>query len=105
MSKWDYDLKENGVKLRELIRMGDASRENCMAILEQVSVCCNYLKTILTEEDKDWWDYDLEDMIQDCEDTKYYLDEFDEDSNGDNIDSVLEGFYGLMDNLRVWVAL
>ena len=105
MARWDYDLKENGTKLRDLIQEGDASKKNCLAILEQMIVCCKWLQTKLTDEDKDCYELDIEEMIEDCEDTKYYLDEFDEDSNEDNMDEVLDKFYDLMDEMRVWIAL
>lgn len=105
MANWNYDLKTNGIKLRDLIRKGDSSQKNCLAILEQMVVCCKWLQTKLTEEDKDCYGFDIEDLIEDCEDTKYYLDEFDEDSNEDNIDEMLGEFYDLMDEMRVWITL
>ena len=43
--------------------------------------------------------------MQDCEDTKYYLDEYDEESNEDNINDILNDFYDLMDSMRVWVGI
>ncbi len=105
MARWDYDLKKHGLKLRELVHKDDVSQANCIKILEQMIACCKYLQKILTEEDKEWYDYDLEEMIQDCEDTKCYLDEFDEDSNEDNVNDMLEQFYDLMDSMSVWIAL
>lgn len=106
MVKWDYNLSSRGSQLRELIDSDDSSKENCENILDQIIVCCKYLQTKLSDEDKDWYGYDLEEMIEDCEDTKaYYLDEFDEDVNEDNINDVLRDFYDLMDTLRVWIPV
>lgn len=105
MAKWDYDLGSYGLKLRELITEGDSSKENCENVLKQIIVCCEYLLKNLTDEDDDWYKMDLDDLIQDCEDTQYYLDEDDEEVNEDNINDVLETFYDLMDSMRVWVAL
>ena len=105
MANWSYTLKTNGRKLRDLINSGDSSQENCVAILEQVIVCCKELLPKLSKEDKDWYEYDLEEMIDDCEDTKSYLDEFDEESNEDNINDILSQFYDLMNTMRVWIAL
>lgn len=105
MGKWDYDLKTMGKNLREYINEGDPSKEHCETILEQLIICCNYLQENLTNEDKEWYELDLEELIQDCEDTKYYLDEDDYESNEDNINDVLTTFYDLMDSMRVWVAL
>lgn len=105
MSKWEYDLKFHGTALRELVVEGDSSKENCEKILQQISNCCEYLQKTITEEDKEWYEFDLEELIQDCEDTKCYLDEDDYESNEDNINDVLTTFYDLMDSMRVWVAL
>ena len=105
MAKWDYNLSHRGNFLRELISEADASKESCEKILNQIIVCCQYLKTKLSEEDKDWYEYDLDELIEDCEDTKSYLDEFATDSNEDNVDDTLTTFYDLMDTMRVWVAM
>ena len=105
MARWNYDLKSRGTQLRELIDKGAASKENCESILDKIAECLKYLQTRLTEEDHEWYDFDIEDMIQDCEDTKAYLDEYDETSNEENINDMLDNFYDLMDSMRVWVAL
>lgn len=105
MAKWDYNLSHRGSYLRELIGKGDSSKENCESILNQIIVCCQYLQTKLSDEDNGWYGYDIEDMINDCEDTKAYLDEYDEDANEDNVDDVLATFYDLMDTMRVWISI
>ena len=105
MSNWDYDLKDHGKTLRELIIKGGSSKENCENILKQVIGCCEYLQTKLTDEDKDWYEYDLENMIEDCEDAKCYLEEDNDEVNEREINDILEDFYDLMDTMRVWVAL
>ena len=105
MARWDYDLKELGKELRELLDKEDSSKENCEKILKQVISCCKFVQSIASLEDIEWYEIDLQDLIQDCEDTQYYLDEYDEESNEDNVNDVLETFYDLMDSMRVWVAL
>jgi predicted translin family RNA/ssDNA-binding protein len=105
MARWNYNLRTNGAQLKDLIYQDDSSQHNCIAIIEQMILCCKWLQTKLTEEDKDDYEWDLEEMIQDCEDTKCYLDEFDEDSNEDNINDILEKFYDLMDEMRVWIGV
>lgn len=105
MTRWNYDLKEHGIKLRELIARDDASKENCINIIEQVVVCCNWLQTHFIEEDKECYEFDIEDMILDCEDARYYIDEDDEDSNEENINDLLDQFYDLMDEMRVWITM
>ena len=104
MTKWDYNLGTKGVILRDLIQKDDSSKENCLAILEQVIKCCNWLLTIINDDDKDDYGWDLEDMIQECEDGIDYLDEFDWETNEDNTNDVLERFYDLMDTMRVWIS-
>ncbi len=105
MSKWEYDLRFHGTHLRGLITQGDSSKENCENILEQIINCCEYLQKRLTDEDEECYGYDLTEMIEDCNDVKYYLEEDDEDLNEGEINDMLEKFYDLMDSMRVWVAL
>ena len=105
MCKWDYDLKSYGKRLRELITEGDSSKENCENILNQIITCCEYLQKKLTNEDKEWYEYDLEEMVGDCESVKCYLEEDDEDFNESEMNDLLTCFYDLMDSMRVWVAL
>ena len=105
MARWEYDLKTMGKNLRDYINEGDSSKEHCETILDQMIRCCNYLLENLTNDDRNWYEMDLEELIQDCDDTRYYLDEDDYESNEDNINDVLTTFYDLMDSLRVWVAL
>lgn len=105
MARWKYDLKTMGKNLRDYINEGDASKDNCTQIIDQVIVCCKWLQKKLTADDKDDYEWELEDIILDCEDTKSYLDDFDYESNEDNINDVLETFYDLMDSMRVWVAM
>ena len=101
MYKWNYNLGTNGVVLRDLINYGDSSQENYIAIVDQIIKCCRWLLTHLHEEDKEAYDWDLEDMIQECKDIKYDIDEYDEES----INDVLDEFYNLMDEMRVWIGI
>ena len=104
MGKWKYDLKEDGKKLRELIGQG-ASRENCKTIIDQIILCCNTAKAQMTLSDREEYEYDLWTLVEDCEDTKCYLEEDDEDYNENEIDDILDRFYDLMDSMRVWITL
>ena len=105
MAKWKYDLGEVGKKLRDLITEGDSSKKHCEKIIEQLIVCCEYSEAQLTLSDREEYEYDIERIVEECEDTKSYLDEFDYESNGDNMDDLLDRFYDLMDSMRVWVAM
>ena len=105
MGKWEYDLKDYGKKLRELIAEGDSSKENCENILQQIINCCAYLQNILTDEDKECYEFHLEEIVGDCDNVKWYLEEDNEEFNEEEINDTLTCFYDLMDTMRVWIAL
>lgn len=105
MIRWKYELKETGVALRELLDECDVSEANCLKILQQIIACCEYLKPQLTDDDQEYYGEDLDDLIEECKETKSYIDEYDEESNEDNINDMLDKFYDLMDLMRVWVTL
>lgn len=103
MAEWKYNLGKRGSKLRELTDV-EASKSNCEDILNQIALCCKHLLNSVSEEDKGDWEYDLEEMIEECDDTKSYLDDYDEESNEENINDILARFYDLMDYMRVWIG-
>lgn len=103
MGKWKYDLKEDGKKLRALIDQG-ASKTNCEKILNHVIVCCERAKALMESDDREEYEFDFDVLITDCEDMRFYLEEDDEDYNGEEIDEMLSRFYDLMDVIRVWIA-
>ena len=93
MSKWVYTIK-NGKALHEAINDGD----------EQLTVkcllaCYRELYSKLTDEDKEWKGWDIEDAIEVL--TFYVVDHDDED----DIDYYLEDFYNICDDLRAWITL
>mgnify|MGYP003464722443 CR=1 FL=1 len=104
MSKWNYDLREDGQKLRKMIVEGDSSKTNCENILKQLIVCCEHIEAQLTLSDREEYEYDIDTLATDCEDLKWYLEEDDEEYNEDCVNEVLNDFYDLMDTMRVWVA-
>lgn len=105
MNKWQYNLGSYGKKLRNFINEGDLSKENCENILKQIIACCEFLPSQLTNDDIVWYAYDLQEIIDDCGDVQYCLDENDEDYNISETNYMLEKFYDLMDSMRVWVAI
>lgn len=104
MGKWEYNLGTDGKKLRDLINQG-SSKANCEKILEHMIVCCEHAEAQLTLSDREEYEYDIDVMVADCEDTKCYLEEDNEDFNEDEMNSLLSDFYDLMDSMRVWIAL
>lgn len=96
MAKWTYHI-ESGACLREAIE-----DENIERVIYYLSQCYHELLDKLSEEDKEWKGYDIEDAI----DT---LDNIDEDElmwyDTEEIDCWLSEFYDLCDELRAFVAL
>lgn len=107
MAKWKYDLKMYGQELRRLIKLKRLinDKEDCKEILEHIKVCCNYLLNIMSDADKEEWEYDLEELIELCDDTRDVLEEDDDDYNQDCVNDVLTEFYDTMDYMKVWIAL
>jgi hypothetical protein len=107
MAKWKYDLKMYGQELRKLIKLKRLinDKEDCKEILEHIKVCCNYLLNIMSDADKEEWEYDLEELIELCDDTRDVLEEDDDDYNQDCVNDVLTEFYDTMDYMKVWIAL
>lgn len=105
MSKWNYNLREDGLKLRKMIVEGDSSKENCENILKQLIVCCEHIEAKLTLSDREEYEYDICTIADEAEDVKWCLEEDDEEYNEECVNDVLNDFYDLMDTMRVWVAL
>ena len=96
MAKWIYHI-ESGASLREAINDG-----NIEQIIYHLSQCYHELLDMLSEEDREWQGYEIEDAID-------LLDNIDEDElmwyDTEEIDCWLSEFYNLCDDLRAWVAL
>ena len=91
MAKWIYTLKF-GKHLREAIEAEDVEM-----VVKCLIACYRNLLNILSDEDKEWKQFDIEDAI-DC------LENYDADED-DDIDYYLEEFYDICDDVRAWVAI
>ena len=89
MAKWDYTLT-SGKALHEAIE-----NEDIELVVKCLLACYKELYNKLTDEDRDWRGYDIEDAM-------FNLENFDED---EDIDGYLEEFYDLCDTLRAWITL
>ena len=91
MAKWIYTI-ESGVELREAINDG-----NIEQVVFHLSQCYHELIDKLSEEDKEWKRYDIEDAIEFLEGS--------EDMDEEDINWYLGEFYDICDDLRAFVAL
>lgn len=105
MANWKYNLRFEGKVLRELINKEDGETiENVIAIYKQIISCLEYWKKRLLESDKEDWEYDIEEMIEDlqcaCPDIE---DDYYEEK--ENLNYYLRDFYDMCDNARVWIGV
>ena len=89
MARWKYTLRF-GKNLREAI-----DNEDVEAVVICLIACYRELLNQMNEDDKDFYELDIEDAI-------FNLDNFDE---GEDVDDYLAYFYDLCDDLGAWVAI
>jgi hypothetical protein len=100
MAQWNYTLKW-GKQLREAIYDEDATM-----VVKCLIACYRELLNKLSDEDREWYEVDIEEAITDINDFIDCLNRIGiEDEDEDEINGYLENFYDLCDELRVWVAL
>lgn len=92
MAKWNYTLRF-GKELREAI-----DKEDIEMVVKCLICCYRELLNKLSDEDKEWKQFDIEDVIFSLEDYDVY------EECGD-VDDYLEEFYDLCDELGAWVAI
>ncbi len=107
MKKWNYEVKSLSIQLRELINESDSDYSDCVKILEKTVEICEYIKTILSEKDKDIWEDSFDDIIRDIQDTIDY--EISEDNNTeeneDIVNHYLSELYDLCDTANIFLAV
>ena len=91
MNKWVYTIT-NGKALHEAIDDGDVK-----ATIEALKLCNQELLDKLTDEDREWKGDDIEYAIN-------FLD-YTVTEDKEEVDSYLDDFYGLCDDLRAWITL
>lgn len=93
MAMWKFTIT-NGTTLREAIEDG-----NSAATVEALIVCFKELYSKLSAEDKDYYEFDIEDHIES-------LSIWNADENDDeDIDDHLAEFYDICDSVRAFVAI
>ena len=88
MAQWNYTLKW-GKHLREAIYDEDVEM-----VVKCLIACYRELLNKLSDEDKEWKEFDIEQEI-------FCLECYDED---EDIDGYLAEFYDICDDVRAWVA-
>ena len=106
MKKWNYEVKGLSIQLRELINESNSDYSDCVKILEKAVEICEYIKTILSEKDKDIWEDSFDDMIDSIQDTIDYeiSEDNDIEENEDIVNYYLGDFYDLCDAVNIWLA-
>lgn len=89
MAKWNYTLHW-GKQLHEAIYDEDAEM-----VVKCLIACYRELLNKLSDEDKDWKQFDIEDAI-------FNLENFDEE---EDVDDYLEYFYDICDDVRAWITI
>ena len=92
MANWNYTCK-NGKALRNTI-----DGENTVKILKALINCYEEIRSMLKEDDS-LYDSDIEVSIYDIQDRLNGGD-----TEEDDVDILLEEFYDLCDEVRIWVA-
>lgn len=93
MTQWNFTI-HNGTALREAI-----SNDNIKQTTECLCKCFEELYNKLSDEDKDVYQFDIEDIM---ESLQLYDTESDDE---DTINDYLQEFYDICDDVRAFVAL
>ena len=107
MKKWKYEVKGLSVQLRELINESNSDYSDCVKILEKVVEIYEYIKTILSEKDKDIWEDSFDDMIDSIQDAIDYeiSEDNDTEENEDIVNHYLSELYDLCDVANIFLAV
>ena len=100
MTKWNYTLRW-GKELREAIE-----EESIEMVAKCLIACYRELLGKLNEEDKEWFELDIEEAIDRINAFVDCIDRIGiEDEDQDECDAYLEDFYDICDELGAWVEI
>ena len=107
MKKWNYEVKGLSIQLRELINESNSDYSDCVKILEKTVEICEYIKTILSEKDKDIWEDSFDDIIDSIQDAIDYeiSEDNDTEENEDIVNHYLSELYDLCDVANIFLAV
>lgn len=92
MAQWNYTLRW-GKQLREAICAEDEE-----FIVRCLIACYRELLNKLSDEDKDWKQFDIEDAI-------FNLENYDVYEECGEVDDYLTEFYDICDDVRAWISI
>jgi hypothetical protein len=99
MTNWKYTIK-GGTALREAIYNED---------LEQVAKCLLFcyqeLQNKLDTEDKQWYEDDIQDAIEELSEYNPDYEDEDEEYGNSELNHLLGEFYDLCDDLLAWIEI
>jgi len=106
MSKWNYNLGENGIKLRDLIK-----EEKEAETIEQIEICLKSLLSQLSAKDREHHGEGIEELLELLEveaetirnDIKEVTEEWGFDNIQDLVNARLLELYDVCDSCRCWV--
>lgn len=93
MAQWNFTI-HNGIPLREAIE-----DENRIATIECLRECYKELYDKMSDEDRDYYQYDIEDAMEILNPEDLDLDDNEE------INYHLQEFYDICDDVRAFVAI
>lgn len=107
MKKWKYEVKGLSLQLRELINESNSNYSDCVKILEKTVEICEYIKTILSEKDKDIWEDSFDDMLDSIKECLNYeiSEDNDTEENEDIVNHYLSELYDLCDVTNIFLAV
>ena len=107
MKKWKYEVKGLSIQLRELINESNSDYSDCIKILKKTVEICEYIKTILSEKDKDIWEDSFDDMIDSIKECLNYEinEDNDTEENEDIVNHYLSELYDLCDTANIFLAV
>lgn len=89
MAQWNYTLKW-GKQLHEAIH-----DEDIEMVVKCLIACYRELLNKLSDEDRDWNEFDIEEEI-------FCLENFEEE---EDVDGYLESFYDICDDVGAWITI
>jgi len=106
MAKWNYNLGENGTKLRKLIK-----EEKEVETIEQIEICLKFLSSQLSAKDREYHGEGIEELLEllegESETIRTDKNEVTEEWGFDNIQDLVNArlleLYDVCDSCRCWV--